>query len=127
MPPVVTAGAMLTCSFGLAPTSLIVAAPRPLSENRPTAAVTDITPANIPTFSMCLSLANPITAAQTAAALGVLTPGACVPVIPAPWAPMAPTTVIGGIPALVMGSVCNCAYGGVITIVGPPALTVQAS
>jgi hypothetical protein len=40
---------------------------------------------------------------------------------------MAPTTVIGGIPALVMGSVCNCAYGGAITIVGPPALTVQAS
>lgn len=127
MPPVVTAGAMLTCSFGLAPTSLIVAAPRPLAENRPMAAVTDITPANIPTFSMCMSLANPITAAQTAAALGVLTPGACVPVIPAPWIPSAPTTVLGGIPALVMGSTCTCAYGGMISIIGPPALTVQAT
>lgn len=127
MPPVVTAGAMLTCSFGMAPTSLVVAAPRPLTENRPTAAVTDVSPANIPTFSMCLSLANPVTAGLTAAALGALTPGACVPVIAAPWIPTAPTTVVGGIPVLVMGSTCMCAYGGVVSIVGPPAVTVQAT
>ena len=36
--------------------------------------------ANILPFGLCTSLANPITAAQTAAALGVLTPGACTPV-----------------------------------------------
>ena len=34
---------------------------------------------NVLPFGLCTSLANPITAAQTAAALGVLTPGPCTP------------------------------------------------
>lgn len=127
MPPVVTAGAMLACSFGVAPASLIVTAPRPLAENRPMAAITDTTPANIPTFGMCMSLANPQVAGATAAALGVLTPMPCVPVIPAPWAPGAATSLLGGMPALTLGAVCTCVYAGAITIIGPPAATVQAT
>jgi uncharacterized Zn-binding protein involved in type VI secretion len=33
-----------------------------------------------------------------------------------PWKPGAPKTMIGGKPALVSGSTCNCAWGGLINI-----------
>jgi hypothetical protein len=115
--PCVTTGAMLTCSFGMAPSTLNVLPPRPLVEGKPAATIMDIAPmTNIPPFGMCSTLSNPTVAAATAAALGVLTPMPCVPVIPAPWIPQAPQTLLGGLPALVAGSTCNCAFGGVIQI-----------
>ena len=51
--------------------------------------------------------------------MGVLTPGVCTPIVPAPWAPGAPMTLISNKPALTAGSICNCVYGGVINIVNP--------
>ena len=84
-------------------------------ENKPPATITDNKPfVNMMPFGLCTSLANPMTAAQTAAALGVLTPGACTPVIPAPWMPGSPTVLIGNMPALTQTSKCFCVYGGVI-------------
>jgi uncharacterized Zn-binding protein involved in type VI secretion len=64
-----------------------------------------------------MSLANPEVAAATAAALGVLTPMPCQPVT-TPWIPSS-ETMIGGQPALTLGSTCMCAFGGVITITFP--------
>jgi Domain of unknown function (DUF4280) len=117
----VALGANLTCSFGMAPSSLVVLPDkRTLVENKPFATVMDNKPfVNILPFGLCTSLANPITAAQTAAALGVLTPGTCTPVIPAPWVPGSPTALVGNQPALTQQSMCVCAYGGVITIAFP--------
>jgi len=98
--PCAVSGAMIMCSFGLAPSTLTVVAPRPIVEGRPVATITDVAPgANIAPFGMCQSLANPMVAAATAAALGVLTPMPCVPAVPAPWIPMAPQTTAGGVPA----------------------------
>jgi hypothetical protein len=121
----VVMGAMLQCSFGTAPATLMVLPEkRVLVENRPVANIMDNKPfVNILPFVMCMSLANPITAAQTAAALGVLTPGTCIPVIPAPWVPGAPTALIANMPALTNMSKCMCAYGGVIQITNPGATT----
>jgi len=116
--PAVVEGAIVQCSFGLAPASLIVApTSQVMVEGRPAADITCSTPANIPTFGMCTTLSNPEVAAATTAALGVLTPMPCVPVL-APWIP-ASTTLIGGKPALVAGCTCLCAYGGVVQIVNP--------
>ena len=121
--PCVTAGAMTMCTFGMAPATLNVVAPRPLVEGKPVAVITDIAPmVNVAPFGMCTTLSNPTVAAATAAALGVLTPMPCVPVIPAPWTPQAPRTLIGGLPVLVAGSTCNCAFGGVISVTFPGAL-----
>ena len=121
--PVVN-GAMTLCSFGLAPSTLVVPPEkRVLDEGRPMATITDNKPfVNVLPFGLCTSLANPITAAQTAAALGVLTPGTCTPVIPAPWLPGAPTALVGNVPALNVTSKCMCAYGGVITVTMPGAV-----
>lgn len=122
--PVIT-GAMLTCPFGLAPSTFnVLPIAMVTMESKPAATIMDNIPfVNIPPFGMCTSLANPITAAQTAAALGVLTPGACLPVIPAPWAPGSPTVLIGNKPALNNASICNCVYGGVISITFAGATT----
>ena len=79
--PCAVSGAMIMCRFGLAPSTLSVVAPRPIVEGRPVATIADVAPgANIAPFGMCQSLANPMVAAATAAALGVLTPMPCVPV-----------------------------------------------
>jgi len=125
--PCAVSGAMIMCSFGLAPSTLSVVAPRPIVEGRPVATITDVAPgANIAPFGMCESLANPTVAAATAAALGALTPMPCVPVVPAPWIPMAPQTMAGGAPVLVAGSTCVCVYGGSISLAMPGAVRTMA-
>jgi uncharacterized Zn-binding protein involved in type VI secretion len=112
-------GAMVICSFGVAPASLeVLPASNVLIESKPAATISCVAPVNIPTFGMCTSLANPTVATATAAALGVLTPMPCVPAL-TPWIPLSPTTLIGGEPALVSGSTCMCAFAGVVQITFP--------
>ena len=126
--PCVVSGAMIMCSFGLAPSTLSVVAPRPMVEGRPVATIADVAPgANIAPFGMCQSLANPTVAAATAAALGVLTPMPCVPVVPAPWTPLAPPMTAGGIPGGVAGATCVCAFGGNISLTMPGAVRTTAA
>lgn len=124
----VVMGATMQCSFGVAPSSLIVI-PKglPALSSGPFAAtIMDFAPiVNIPPFGMCTSIANPTVAAATAAALGVLTPMPCLPVIPAPWAPGSPTVLINNFPALNNTSKCMCAWGGIIQILNPGQVTEQ--
>ena len=122
-------GAMLQCTLGLAPSSLVPkGTSKVMIEGRPAATTMDNIPgANIPPFGMCNSLANPTVAAATAAALGVLTPMPCVPLVPAPWVPGAIKTMLGNQPALVSGSMCQCAFGGVIQITMPGAMRTMSS
>jgi hypothetical protein len=120
-------GDTLMCSFGMAPGSIIVAPiNRVMAAGKPMANIMDNKPfMNIPMFGNCLSLMNPATASLTAAALGVLTPGPCIPATPAPWAPGAPTALVANMPALNSTSKCNCIYGGVISVIVPTAVTVS--
>ncbi len=115
------ATATLQCSFGAAPSTLMVLPTnRTLSSNMPAGNIMDNKPfVNIMPFGVCMSLANPAVASATAAALGVLTPMPCTPVTPAPWAPGSPTVLVGKMPALNNTSKCMCAFGGVISIVVP--------
>jgi hypothetical protein len=121
MPPLVTAGAMLECSFGLAPAALaVIPTGTPVTSGTPAANVMSNAPmVNIPTFGMCTSLANPQVAAATSAALGVLTPQPCIPLIPAPWAPGATKVMVDGQPALHSACQAMCQWAGVITITSP--------
>lgn len=113
-------GATLQCSFGAAPSSLVVLPANRVLTTTPAATIMDNAPlVNIMPFGMCSSLANPTVAAATAAALGVLTPMPCVPVTPAPWVVGAPTVLIGNMPALNNSSKLMCTWGGVIQIVVP--------
>lgn len=116
----VVMGAMLQCSFGVAPSSLVVLPTNKVMGMTPAANIMDNVPIlNIPPFGMCSSPANPTVAAATAAALGVLTPMPCVPATAAPWAPGCPTVLVGNMPALESNSKCMCSWGGVIQVVTP--------
>lgn len=111
-------GALLACSFGMAPSSLTVTPQgRVNAAGAPAATIMDNVPMkNIQPFGMCSSLANPQVAAATAAAQGVLTPQPCQPVISAPWTPGSPTVLIGTMPALSASCTLMCAWGGMITV-----------
>jgi len=121
MPPPLVSTAALLCSFGMAPAALnVLPLRRVLIEGKPATTIEDFVPMlNIPPFGMCISLANPTVATATAAALGVLTPMPCIPVPVGPWKPPAPTTLIGGVPAVCLGATCNCSWGGIITVTFP--------
>jgi hypothetical protein len=123
----VNMGAQLQCSFGVAPTPLVLTpANKTLAGGPPAATIMDNKPMmNIVPFGMCTSLANPMVAAATAAALGVLTPMPCLPNIAAPWMPGSPTVMIANFPALTDSSKCMCSYGGVIQIIMPGQFTVM--
>jgi hypothetical protein len=120
-------GAMLQCSFGAAPSTLVVLPTNAVLAGGPPAAnVMDGKPIlNVPPFGTCTSMANPMVAAATAAALGVLTPMPCVPVTPAPWVVGAPTVLIGNMPALNNSSKLMCTWAGVIQVVNPGQTTVM--
>lgn len=123
--PGVCTGAMLQCSFGIAPASLsILPTNRTMVSGMPMANIMDNKPlVNILPFAMCNSMANPMVAAATAAALGVLTPMPCIPNTVAPWAPGSPTVLVGNMPALTAQSKLICLWGGVIQITFPGQVT----
>jgi hypothetical protein len=119
--------ATLACTFGMAPSTLMVLPiHRTMVGNQPAANIMDHAPmVNILPFGMCMSLANPTVAAATAAAFGVLTPMPCIPNTPAPWVPGSPTVLIDNMPALNNTSKCMCMWAGVISIVVPGQMTVM--
>lgn len=118
MAQLVCSGAMMMCSFGVAPSTLsVLPANKVMGAGPPAANIMDNKPmVNIPPFGMCMSMANPTVASATAAALGVLTPMPCIPNTAAPWSPGSPTVMIANMPALNSSSMCNCMWGGAITI-----------
>lgn len=120
-------GASLQCSFGVAPSSLVVLpANRTMVAGVPAATIMDFAPiTNVPPFGMCNSMSNPMVIAATAAALGVMTPMPCLPVPTGPWIVGAPTVLIGNMPALNNSSKLMCAWGGVIQILVPGQVTTM--
>jgi hypothetical protein len=97
-------------------------------ENKLAASVMDNVPMmNIMPFGMCNSIANPMVASATAAALGVLTPMPCVPVTTAPWVPPSPTVMLSGPPTMLLPNSAKlmCAWAGVISVVNPGSTTVM--
>ena len=121
----VTMGTTLQCSFGVAPSTMVVPPLSRVMSGTPLANIMDFKPmANIPPFGMCSTPSNPMVAAATAAALGVLTPMPCIPVT-TPWVPGGPTAMVGNLPVLNNSSKCMCSWGGVIQVVAPGQFTTM--
>ena len=121
MPKQVVNGALLQCSFGVAPSSLIVLPANMVNVGGvPAANIMDYKPmVNILPFGACSSIANPTVASATTAALGVLTPMPCIPNTTAPWTPGSPMVKLANVPALNDTSKCMCMWAGVISITFP--------
>ena len=117
----------MMCTFGSSASNLVVLPlGRTMTDQQPEATVQDHVPMlNIMPFGMCISPSNPQVAAATAAALGVLTPQPCMPATATPWAPGAVTVEINNLVALDNLSICNCMWGGVISIVDAGQQTVE--
>lgn len=120
-------GATLKCTFGVAPSPLMVLpVNRVMAPFTPAANIMDNKPfLNILPFGMCQTPSNPMVAAATAAALGVLTPMPCIPMTMAPWVPGSPKVLIGNMPALNNSSKLMCNWGGVISILTPGQFKTQ--
>ena len=111
----------MQCSFGMTPAPLsVIDSTRPkLSSSLPVANIMDYVPmTNIPSFGMCQSMANPQVAAATSAALGVLTPQPCIPVVTAPWSPGGQLKV-ANFPVLMDNGKCMCNWAGQISFTFP--------
>ena len=128
----VVTGAMMTCTFGMAPSSFIATPSRTcFLSSMQRGNIMDFTPmVNIMPFGMCSSMANPTVAAATSAAMGVLTPMPCIPAITAPWMPGKMQVMVQGQPALTRSCQNLCMWGGQITFTtdgqmpGPPPIIV---
>lgn len=119
-------GALLKCSFGVAPGALMVLPMNLVMTKVPDANIMDNKPmVNILPFGMCQSMANPMVAAATAAAMGVLVPMPCIPMTTAPWMPGSPTVLLAKMPTLNNSSKLMCMWGGVIGIDMPGQFTVN--
>ena len=127
MPLQVCMGAQMMCSFGMAPSSLVVLPTKMVFTNMmPDANIMDYIPmVNIMPFGMCMSPANPAVAAATAAAMGVLTPMPCIPATTSPWTPGGVTVNLGFFTTLDDVSQLMCIWGGVITFVDAGEETVN--
>jgi len=114
----ITMGASMMCSFGVAPSSLMVLPTnRVMVSNKPAANIMDNKPiVNIPPFGMCNSVLNPATKRPPPV---LFTPAPCMPNIVAPWVPGSPTVLVGGLPALNNSSKLMCMWGGVIQFTVP--------
>lgn len=125
MPLQVVNGATLMCTFGMAPSTLVVLPQdRILSSNQPAATIMDHVPMmNIMPFGMCTSPANPTVASATAAAMGVLTPMPCIPATASPWVPGTPTDLHANKPSLDNMCKCMCMWGGVVSVTVPGQFT----
>jgi len=125
MPVQVVNSAQLMCTFGMAPSALVVLPlNRVMSGNQPAANIMDHKPmVNIMPFGACTSLANPTVAAATSAALGVLTPMPCIPATASPWVPGAVTVLLANQPSLDNTCKLMCNWAGVISVVMPGQMT----
>ena len=110
----VCSNGVLQCSFGSAPSTLLVLPVNKCLSSMPFANIMDNKPlVNIQPFATCSSPTNP------AAAAGVLTPVPCIPAIQAPWFPGACTVLLNNYPALNQESKLMCQWGGVIQVQQP--------
>lgn len=117
----VVSTAMLKCSFGLAPSSMVVTPENMvLAGGQPAATIMDAIPMkNIMPFGMCTAPTNPaVIAAQGA-------PVPCIPNVSPPWVPGSPTVMLSNKVALNSTSTLLCKWLGVITVTMPGQMTVQ--
>jgi len=118
---VCTTGAKCICMFGTQPVNMISTG-SVLVDGKPALTIADVALGKnlAGNFGQCMSLANPVVAAATAAALGVLSPQPCTMVPMGTWIPSKPTVLMGGKPVLTNMDSLMCGMGmGKISITDP--------
>ena len=110
-------GAMLKCSMGVSPATLIVIPPTVNTEKKQMANMMDFVPVtNVPTFGMCNATTNPAVISATSAASGVHTPAPCVPALTTPWMGCKTNVMVRKAPAVLKNSTLMCTWLGKIEV-----------
>ena len=121
-------GAVLECSEGLAPGSLLVIRPTVTAGKQPAANVTDTKPiANLVPFGMCNSKSNPAVISATTAAQGVHTPAPCFPKISGQWQAKCQKVKLAGAKALDEKGELMCDWAGKITVTNAGQTAVKVN
>jgi hypothetical protein len=112
MPSLVTAGSVLRCNKGTAPTALLVpGGHNVMAGSYPVATIADCKPGiNVVPFGQCNSPNNPTFNVNFGG-------GPCTPFPLTGWTPGAASVLVGGLPVVNGASQCNCKWGGVISVV----------
>lgn len=125
MKPLMIQGTPLKCSFGNVPTPLMVLPDKKVNSMLPVAVKSDHVPfLNVLPFGMCSNPANPLVAAATAAAFGVLTPMPCIPCTLQEWTNACAKVKVRGTEALNVDAKLSCLFGGSIQAAAPVQPTV---
>lgn len=114
----VCSGAMMKCSMGTSQARLTVLPTRTVFlTGQPMANISDhLSMVNLAPFGRCRSMGFPATASATAAAQGTLTPMPCMHNTQFPWMGGKNDYLVKGDPALLKSSICQCMWGGTISI-----------
>lgn len=115
---IISAGNLCKCSFGTIPIPL-VSTNSVQVENAPVVTNTDTS--SLVSFGLCSTLSNP--AVKIVA--GVLVPAPCVANIVTPWLNTKMNILACGKPVCTDKSMCQCMWGGVITITNIKSFTVS--
>lgn len=130
----VRAGAVMTCSFGMAPSVLDVEPISGVIVSTPAATIADMVPTtlDVAPSAMCSRAVRDVHERgepgghrRDGRRPRRAHPAAMVPVRIAPSAPGSPTVLYGGIPALTDDAICECMWGGVATIDEPGHFEVE--
>lgn len=124
MPALVCNGAMLRCTQGTTPSSLVVTSThRVIMANGQIAGtiMDHVGMVNIQPFGLCRSPANPAVAAAQGA------PQPCIPVVPGPWTPGSMRVTLGNMKALNDSCKAMCTWAGTISVqyAGQPNVKVD--
>jgi hypothetical protein len=106
MPSLVCTGATLQCSYGAVPATFAASGTQ-TSAGSPVGVVTDVEVANVLSFGICSSPANP--------AKSPVNPPPCTPLL-VPWSPGSAQVTIDEVSALDDSSQCTCVYLGVVMV-----------
>lgn len=117
MPKQVCMGAMMSCSFGEAPSTLVVLPTnRVFTNEMPAATVMDHIPmVNVLTFGLCSAPTNPAVIAIIASSLGSVTKAPCLPATVEPWSPGTADVAIASLDSLNDSCTLKCLWQGEIT------------
>jgi hypothetical protein len=118
VPKLIVQGAQLKCSIGIAPSTFSVSPSHDVAgDARERQQRRRLYPdANVASLGMCQSMSNPQVSAATSAALGVLTPQPCQPVLAQAWSPGSTSVTAADRPALHDGCTCACQWGRTISV-----------
>lgn len=113
---IICEGDVFTCTEGMLSCKMNVTSQHEVTiQGKKIATKNDAAINNLSGFGKCRTMQNPLVAAATAAANGVLQPQKCIPVFINGWN-NTKNAEINGISILNVNSVIKCVYGGRITV-----------